>query len=66
MNGKLHKIDYVLGKSKSEEGAESLRHRTQELLDRTGLGQTARVARIVNMHGVHKGYRVNVTTEVTS
>lgn len=64
-HGKVHKIDYVIGKSRSLEGAESLRERTQEALEAARLPQTARVTKISNGQGTY-GFRVNVTSEVTA
>lgn len=61
--GQLHCIQYVVGKARSKEAAESLRERTQSVLDRIGEGQTAHVTKIANGHGVY-GYRVNVAASV--
>lgn len=58
----IHKIDYVAGKSKTLEGAESLQRRTDDILRKVGT-QRARVTRIANGQGVY-GFRVNVTSEV--
>lgn len=58
----LRKFDYVVGKSKTLEGAESLQRRTDDLLRKVGT-QRANVTRIANGSGQY-GYRVNVTSEV--
>lgn len=60
MGDRVNKIEYVVGKSRSREGADSLAERTQALLDATGLGQNAYVTEIKNGAGSY-GWRVNVT-----
>lgn len=62
-NGQLHSIRYVAGKARSQDAAESLRSRTQEILDKVGEGETARITKISNAHGTY-GYRVNVTSSI--
>lgn len=62
-HGQLHSIMYVAGKARSMDAAESLRERTQAVLDKLENGQTARVNRIANAHGTY-GYRVNVTCSI--
>lgn len=59
----VHQIEYMVGKSRDEEGANSLAERTQAILDAVGSGQTAFVRRIANGHGIY-GWRVNVTSKV--
>lgn len=63
MNGKLYQIEYVVGKSRTLEGAESLAERTDAILKLASPGQSARVTKISNKFGTY-GYRVNVTSEV--
>lgn len=63
MKGKLYQIDYVVGKSRSVEGAESIRDRVNETLTAVNSKQHARVTRIANKQGSY-GWRVNVVSEV--
>lgn len=63
IKGKLHRIDYVVGKARSKDAAESLRDRINEVLTGANLPQEARITKISNGHGTY-GYRVNVTSEV--
>jgi hypothetical protein len=62
-NGKLFKFEYVVGKSRTREGAESVAQRVNETLQAASPHQHATVTTIANGQGVY-GYRVNVVSEV--
>ena len=63
MKGKLYRIDYMVGKSRSLDGAESIQERTDVILDKLAGSQSTRLTKISNGRGTY-GYRVNVVSEV--